>query len=129
MRVRQAVFVFLMGTLLSAASLGYATEMLPEWQECTKTDDCAVVASPCGQSAGVNIRYKADALKKICNTENCSGNCDKSYRQAYAAVCLSQKCTPDYTVPPPPVPQVQFELRELEFRCPENNPNCGVVRK
>lgn len=129
MRIRLVVRMLLVGVLLTRPMATYAAAIPPEWQACEKTTDCDVVSSPCGQSIGINIRYKTEALKEICKTENCSGNCDKSYRQAYAAVCQSNKCTPDYTVEPPPTPQVQFELKELELRCPESNPNCGVIKK
>ncbi len=122
--MRVVVVVFLSGMLLLNTSV-YA-EMPSEWSDCETSVDCDVVSSSCGPSLGINVHHKAEAQIEICKTENCSGNCNGSAIQAYAAICKNGQCVPDYTAKPPSVPDVHYKLKNLELRCPNDNPNCGI---
>ena len=110
------------------ATSAHASDIPAEWVSCKTSADCDVVSSSCGESMGINVQHKAQAYTEICKTENCSGACDGSARQAYAAVCKAGKCVPDYDAKAPPAPEVHFELKSLEMKCPDDHPNCGVTR-
>ena len=121
----QCALVVLSGVLLISPS-AWTKEVPPEWVICKKSTDCDVVSSSCGPSMGINIHHKTAAKVEICKTENCSGSCDGSAIQAFAAICKTGQCVPDYNAKQPRVPDVHFELKDLEPRCPEDSPNCGI---
>jgi len=127
-------FILVFSTVLLISSAVWANEMPQEWSACETSADCGVVSSDCGPSISVNVNYKTAVREEICKTENCSGKgCDASAIQAYVAICKNGQCVPDYTAKPPPQPEVNFQLKDLEFRCPADYPDCeakgGVIPK
>ena len=122
--MRVAAVSFLLGMLL--LSTVAQAEIPSQWSVCKTSADCDVVSSSCGPSLGINVHHKGEAQTEICKTENCSGNCDGSAAQAFAAICKNGQCAPDYTAEPPPAPDAHYELKNLEFRCPNDTPNCGI---
>jgi len=107
----------------------WAQNIPTEWVSCETSADCDVVSSPCGASFGINVHYIEEVHKEICKTEDCSGSCDGSAIHAYAAICQNGKCAPDYNAKPTPAQNPQFELKDLDLRCQEKNPNCGVQHR